>query len=276
MKGRLKLLAAGHSWTLDGEISISGECEFSLGVRDGAEYLLVASPMRRLFPEGLAGEMVSDRNGFLLNVPLDGASAAVVRRIFPWTAPGNGEEGRRWLEFPAGCDLAAAFAADGAEMPVLLRGGAADAAAFYLLRRNLRLVFAAPDEECSPLRAFAPFPGEPAGRGDYVGKTFVSDRRAFVFDEESLCRAAALAASLRRELQQHRHRYRERARLWVELPGMTPHELLFLGRELGSGVVFGVPGTDFDDRQKDYLAALHFGSCSLARRDGNSLTFVRG
>ncbi len=275
MKDRLKLLAAENGWSITGKVSGYGENELAVGVRSGAEALLAAAAMRRFFPEGLDGETISCRHGFLLVTPLNAASAAVLRKILPWTAPGTGEERTVWREFPPGSDLAAAFAAAGSEaLPVF--ADSCDPITFYVFRQNLRSPFAVWSDPASPLRAFTPVPGETVAADGFLGKTFVADRRALFFGPAALERAATLVTPLRRELQQLRELHGDRARLWVAIDDLAPEELLFLGRELGSGVIFAVPEPVFAFRAADFRAALHFGNCMAARCEGPVLTLLRG
>lgn len=275
MKDRLKLLAAENGWSVTGKVSGYGENELAVGIRAGAEMLLVAAAMRRFFPEGLDGEIISCRHGFLLVTPLNAASAAVLRRIFPWTAPGVGDERPVWLECPPGSDPAAAFAAAGSErLPVF--SDPCDPVTFYVFRQNLRSPFAVWNDPASPLHIGTPVSGEAVAVDGYSGKTFVAERRALNFGSAMLERAATLVGSLRCDLLQLRELHRDRARLFVAIDDLAPEELLFLGRELGSGVIFAIPESAFALRAADFLAALHFGNCAAARRDGLILTLLRG
>lgn len=275
MKERLKLLAAENGWSITGKVSGYGENELAVGIRSGAEALLVAAAMRRFFPEGLDGEIISSRHGFLLVTPLNAASAAVLRRILPWTAPGTGDELPQWLEFPVGTDPAAAFAAAGAgRLPVF--AAPADPVTFHVFRCGLRLPFAVWNDPASPLRTFTPVPGEIVAVDGFVDKTFVADRRALLFTFAALERAASQVTSLRRELLQLRELHGGCARLFVSVADLSPEELLYLGRELGSGVIFAIPEPDFALRAADFRAALHFSNCAAARREGPVLTLLRG
>ncbi|MGE4565543.1 MAG: hypothetical protein AB7F32_11780, partial [Victivallaceae bacterium] len=257
------------------KVSGYGENELAVGIRSGAEALLVAAAMRRFFPEGLDGEIISCRHGFLLVTPLNAASAAVLRRILPWTAPGTGDERPVWLEFPPGSDPAAAFAAAGPDhLPVF--SDLCDPVTFYVFRQNLRSPFAVWNDPVSPLHAGTPIYGDAVAADGFCGKTFVADRRALVFGPATLERAVRLVAPLRRELLELREVHRERARLFVAIDDLAPEELLFLGRELGSGVIFAIPEAVFALRAADFRAALHFSSCAAACREGCVLTLLRG